>query len=179
MAVSEARQYLQATDKRFDLIQLSLLDSFVSSAGDCIPPQRVIFTRPRPLKLYLRASHRFRPDRHHPLVKVAPKGFLENHCNGLKCPASSKDLKSPEEHLLFIRSWKTSTILISRSPFTAAEISRARRFCDDRSFDLAYYAGMEAKEANRYDLLVLPYYFLGAQALCSTEAESFISRYIF
>jgi hypothetical protein len=84
-----------------------------------------------------------------------------------------------ERHLLFIRSWRTSTILVSKSPFTPEEIERAAKFCDERSFDLAYYAGMPVDRANRYDVLKSPDYFDGAAALSGPKAETFISRYIF
>ena len=52
-------------------------------------------------------------------------------------------------------------------------------FCDERSFDLAYYAGMEMERANRYDVQRTPYYFIGASLLSGHGAESFIREYAF
>jgi hypothetical protein len=85
----------------------------------------------------------------------------------------------PEKHLLFIRSWKTSTILVSKAPFTREEIVLATEFCDKRSFDLAYYAGMDKERANRYDVQDSPQYFQGAKAITGSEAASFHQRYAF
>jgi hypothetical protein len=87
--------------------------------------------------------------------------------------------EKPEEHIVFIRSWKTSTILISRTPFTSKEIERVTTFCDRRSFDVGYYAGMKEDVANRYDVLKEAYYFKGATSLAGSEAETFLEDYIF
>jgi hypothetical protein len=88
-------------------------------------------------------------------------------------------VSAPGRNLLFIRSWKTSTILVSKCPFSAEEIAFATRFCDARSFDLAYYAGMDKTRANRYDILDEPRFFLGASALAGGSAKEFMNEYIF
>ncbi|MEJ2723754.1 MAG: SAM-dependent methyltransferase, partial [Deltaproteobacteria bacterium] len=84
-----------------------------------------------------------------------------------------------EKHLLFIRSWKTGTLLVSKSPFLPDEIQRARAFCEKYQFDLAYYADMPEETANRFDILKEPYYFLGAKALMGRDAKAFLKAYVF
>ncbi len=78
-----------------------------------------------------------------------------------------------------IRGWKTVTLLVKNSDFTAQEITAIKEFSRTRSFDLAYYPGMKIDEANRYNLLVQPYFFEGAVALLGPQRQDFIDQYKF
>ncbi|MCL2429025.1 MAG: hypothetical protein FWD12_07310, partial [Alphaproteobacteria bacterium] len=50
-------------------------------------------------------------------------------------------------HVLVYRSAWNARVVISREPWTAARIAAARRFADDRSFDLSYYPGIDVRAA--------------------------------
>jgi hypothetical protein len=177
--VREARQFFHSTDERFDLIQLSLLDSFVTSAGGLHSATESYLYTTEALELYLNhltdsgllVITRW--------LKLPPRDSLRTISTALAALRRMNLSDHPEEHLLFIRSWKTSTILVSKRPFTSDEIRLAKRFCNERSFDLAFYAGMKVEEANRYDIQDSPYYFLGAKALCGSDAEAFFNEYLF
>jgi len=179
LEVREARQFLHATDARFDLIQLSLFDSFATSAGGLHSAAESYLYTTEAFSLYLSrltdsgmlAITRW--------LKLPPRDSLRIIATALSALRKLHLSDHPERHLLFIRSWNTSTILVSRLPFTPEDIVRATKFCDDRNFDLAYYAGMDMNLANRYDVQDSPYYFIGANALCGSEAQSFLDRYIF
>lgn len=179
LKVREARQFLHATDEQFDLIQLSLLDSFVTSAGGLHSATvSYLYTR-EAFELYLSrltgtgilAITRW--------LKLPPRDALRVVSTAVSALRRMHLSPHPEKHLLFIRSWKTATILVSKAPFTTEEIALATEFCDKRSFDLAYYAGMEMERANRYDVQESPHYFVGAKALAGQEAASFHKRYVF
>ena len=179
LQVQEARQFLHAREERFDLIQLSLIDSFVTSSGGLYSAAESYLYTTEAFRLYLthlKESGLLSITR---WLKLPPRDSLRIIATALVALRQMSISNSPEQHLLFIRSWKTSTILVSKSPFTPGEIARATKFCDAKSFDLAYYAGMKVDRANRYDIQKSPYYFIGASALCGPEAESFLSRYIF
>ena len=179
LEVREARQFLHATDTRFDLIQLSLFDSFSTSAGGLHSASESYLYTTEAFSLYLSrltdsgmlAITRW--------LKLPPRDSLRIIATALSALRKLHFSDHPEQHLLFIRSWNTSTILVSKLPFTPEEIVQATKFCDDRNFDLAYYAGMDMNLANRYDVQVSSYYFTGATALCGPEAESFLDRYVF
>ncbi|MBW1887045.1 MAG: SAM-dependent methyltransferase [Deltaproteobacteria bacterium] len=179
LRVREARQFLHSTDERFDLIQLSLLDSFVTSAGGLHSATESYLYTTEALELYLNhlTNSGFLVITR--WLKLPPRDSLRTISTALTALRRMNLSDHPEKHLLFIRSWKTSTILVSKRPFTSNEIMLAKRFCNERSFDLAYYAGMKVEEANRYDIQESPYYFLGAKALCGSDAESFLRKYIF
>jgi spermidine synthase len=179
LEVREARQFLHATDARFDLIQLSMLDSFVTSAGGLhSATESYLYTR-EAFELYLSRLTKAGMLAITRWLKLPPRDSLRVISTALSAMRRMHLSPHPEKHLLFIWSWKTSTILVSKAPFTKEEIARATKFCDERSFDLAYYAGMEMKRANRYDVHASPLYFMGAKALSGPEAESFLRRYVF
>ncbi len=56
-------------------------------------------------------------------------------------------------HLLVYRSAWNARVLVSPSPFSAARIAVAKKFCDNRSFDVSFYKGMNvaAARANIYN----------------------------
>jgi hypothetical protein len=57
----------------------------------------------------------------------------------------------PGAHIIVYRSAWNARILVSPTPFPAATLAAARKWCDDRSFDVSYYNGMDVITA-REDL---------------------------
>jgi hypothetical protein len=179
LEIRDARQFLQATETRFDLINLSLLDSPVSSAGGLHSATESYLYTTEAFSQYL--SHltdsgvlsvtRW--------LKLPPRDSLKIMATAMEALRKETLPGGIKRHLLFIRSWRTFTILVSKSPFTPEEIDKATTFSDERSFDLAYYADMPVERANRYDVLKSPDYFEGATALSGPEAEAFFGRYVF
>jgi hypothetical protein len=60
---------------------------------------------------------------------------------------------NPLAHVVVYRSAWNARILVSRTAFSAADISFIRKWCDDRSFDVSFYNGMDiaAARANLYN----------------------------
>lgn len=56
-------------------------------------------------------------------------------------------IAGPAEHVIVYRSAWNVRILIAREDWTASRIAAARRFCDDRSFDLSWYPGLDVANA--------------------------------
>jgi hypothetical protein len=54
-----------------------------------------------------------------------------------------------------------------------------RHFCTTRAFDVVYYPGMTASEANQYNLLDAPDFFAGVMALIGPTRREFQRRYKF
>ncbi|MFH1350524.1 MAG: SAM-dependent methyltransferase [Pseudomonadota bacterium] len=175
----EARQYLHASEAQFDQIHLSLLDSFGASAGGVYSAEESYLYTKEAFKLYLSRLSRKGLLSVTRWLKLPPRDSLRVLATALAALLEMDFSDKPEKHLLFIRSWKTSTILASRTPFTREEILHATRFCDERSFDLAYYAGMKEEQANRFDIHDSPYYYMGAKALTGPDAESFLRHYLY
>lgn len=175
---AEARGFANTTSNRYDLVQVALLDSFgVASAGLYGLSESYLYTV-EALQTYL--------------SRLAPGGMLAvtrwlslPPRDALKLFATAvialeKDgVPSPAARLVMIRGWKTVTVLVKNGNFTPAEIEAVKAFCRKRSFDVAYYPGMPADEANRYNILAQPYFFEGAVALLGPQRQDFIDRYKF
>ena len=75
--------------------------------------------------------------------------------------------------LALIRGWQTSTLLIKNGEISIADINAIKGFCGQRSFDLAYYPGMPAHEANLYNQLEASYFYDGTRALLGVSVQIF------
>jgi hypothetical protein len=53
----------------------------------------------------------------------------------------------PADHVLVYRSAWNIRVLVSPTPWDAARIALARSFCDERSFDVSYYPGIDVQAA--------------------------------
>ena len=85
------------------------------------------------------------------------------------------------EHVAWIRSWSTSTLVVGRSPLSGAEIEAVRAFAGQRAFDLIHLHGMAPDDANRFNVLDRPYFHEAAQRLMEgqREREAFVRGYKF
>jgi hypothetical protein len=52
-------------------------------------------------------------------------------------------IEDPAQHVAIYRSAWSVRILLSRQPIDAGRIAALRKWCDDRSFDVSYYPGMD------------------------------------
>ena len=58
-------------------------------------------------------------------------------------------IADPTAHVLVYRSAWNVRILLSPAPFDADRIAAAKKFCDDRSFDVSYYPGIDVEAARK------------------------------
>lgn len=176
--IAEARGFVSASPDRYDLIQLSLLDSFsASSAGLYAMSESYLYTV-EALRQYL---GKLRPDGYLAIsrwVKLPPRDTLKLFATAISA-LESLSVSQPEQRLILIRGWQTSTLLIKNGVFTQAEIKILRRFCQQRAFDLVYYPGIRAEEANHYNILQQPYFFTGTRALLGEQRNTFLDNYKF
>jgi MFS family permease len=56
-------------------------------------------------------------------------------------------ISDPAAHVVIYRSAWNVRILLSRDGWDAGQIARVRKFCDDRSFDVSWYPGMNVRAA--------------------------------
>ncbi len=175
---AEARGFVNTSDKRYDLIQVALLDSFgTASAGLYGLSENYLYTV-EALQTYL---GRLTPGGMLAVTRwltLPPRDALKLFATAVSALEQS-GVTNPAARLVMIRGWKTVTLLVKNSDFTAREIAAIKEFCRTRSFDTAYYPGMRADEANRYNLLAQPYFFEGAVALLGPQRQDFIDQYKF
>jgi len=179
LRIQEARQFLHRTEDRFDLIQISLLDSFGGSAAGLYSAAESYLYTTEAFGLYLSClsdSGLLAVTR---WLKFPPRDSLRIFSTALSALRKAGISQRPEEHLVLIRSWKTSTLLASKTPFTAEEIEKVLAFNQRRSFDVDYYAGIREEATNRHDVQKEAYSFKGATSLAGSEAKGFLRDYLF
>ncbi len=177
--IDEARSFVAGSKEKYDLIQLALLDAFsASSAGLYALSESYVYTREALMEYigHLRPNGLLAITR---WVKLPPRDGLKLFVTAVAA-LEEMGVEEPGSQLVLVRSWKTSTLLIKNGVLTAGDIHELGKFCQKRSFDLAYYPGMDATEANRYNILDQPSFFEGAAALLDKERrKDFLSRYKF
>ena len=174
----EARGFLAASKDRYDLIQVALLDSFsTSSAGLYALSESYLYTV-EAFQGYLR---HLRPGGMLAItrwVTLPPRDIPKLFATAVAA-MEGMDVPAPALRLVLIRGWKTATLLVKNGAFDAAELAALQAFCRARSFDVEYFPGIQASQANRYNVLDKPYFFETAQALLGPERARFLSEYKF
>ncbi len=174
----EARGYVAASRDRYDLIQVALLDSFgASSAGLYALSENYLYT----LEAFAQYLQHLQPGGVLSITrwtKTPPRDGLKIFATAIET-LKQAGIVDPGRQLFMIRSWNTSTLLVKNEPFDAAAINSLKAFCKQRSFDLVFYPGMTASEANRYNQLQEPWYFEGASRLLGPRAAAYMHDYKF
>jgi hypothetical protein len=149
-----------------------MVDSFgASSAGLQSLSENYLYTV-EALQLYLR---HLKPEGYLSVtrwLKLPPRDTLKLFATAVTA-LENNGVEAPQKHLVLIRGLQTSTLIIKNGIFTAAEIEKLSRFCDERFFDIAYYNGLPKSKANRYNILDKPYFFRGTQALLENREQYF------
>jgi spermidine synthase len=175
--IGEARGFVAASDDRYDLIQVPLLDAFAAAAAGTVSLNASFVYTIEAFDTYL--GH-LEPGGYLTItrwLKLPPRDSAKLFLTALRA-LERRGIAEPARQLALIRSWETTTLLVRNGPLTADDIERIRTFADERSFDLAYYPGIGANEANRFNLLQEPYFFEAAQGLIEDPA-GFVDRYKF
>ena len=176
--VAEARGFVAASEERFDLIQVALLDSFsASSAGLYALAENYLYTveAVQDDLRHLQSGGLLAITR---WVTLPPRDALKLF--GAAVVALERSgVADPGSRLALVRSWKTSTLLVKNGAMVGADIAAIKAFCAERSFDVAFYPGMRPEEANRYNVVQPPDLFDGATALLGPGREEFLQRYKF
>ena len=176
--VAEARGFVAASAQRYDLVNVALLDSFsASSAGQYALAENYLYTVEAlqgDLRLLdsggLLAITRW--------VTLPPRDVLKLF--GAAVVALQRSgVVDPASRLALVRSWQTSTLLVKNGAFDAADIEAIKAFCGARSFDVAFYPGMPAEEANRYNVVAPPDLFDSATTLLGPGRDAFLQDYKF
>jgi hypothetical protein len=173
----EARSYLRRSTEQFDVLLLSLADTYQPvTSGAYSLSESYVFTEQAVLQ-YLK---RLREDGILVITRwvQAPPSEEVRACALLAEALERAGYGDPSERVIAFRSWSTATILAKRTPFRGEEIAMLKEFCAERSFDLIYYKGMSATEANRYNVLPDTAHYGSFQSVLSAaERPDFLRRY--
>ena len=173
---AEGRSFVASTDRRFELIQVALLDSFsAAAAGMHALNENTLYT----VEAFQGYLDRLAPGGILAItrwLKLPPRDSLKLFATAIEA-LERRGIEDPGRRLVLIRSWRTTTLLVRNRAFAADDIARVRVFLRDRSFDAAFLPGMGDGEANRYNVLDEPYLFEGARALLGPDRDRFLEDY--
>jgi SAM-dependent methyltransferase len=176
---ADARAFVQTARETWDLIDLSLVDSFAASAvGVGAVNENYLYTR-EAFEAFL--SH-LRPGGVLAVTRWArtpPRDELKVFATAVA--ALERMGLSPGERLVLIRNWAVATLLVKKESFTAPELSALRRWAEERLFDTSYFPGISADEHNRFNLVERDYYFEATSAFLAggQRREQFFRDYAF
>ncbi len=179
VVAEQGRSYLRRSAERWDVIQISLADSFrpVGSGAYSLSEN------------YLYTTEAFVEYLSH----LKPGGMLVVH-RWLQTPPSESvralnlavsalqrmGVENPARHVVALRSLYTALFLVKSEEFTSEEIGIIKEFAQERRFDLSYYAGIDPDETNRYGILEEPYYYMVYRdVLESQDSQTFYATYPF
>jgi len=143
----EARSYLTRTTERFDVLQMSLIDTWAATgAGAFTLTENGLYTR-EGWRVFLRTltptgvfsvSRWFDPSNVSETTRLTALGI-----------ASLLDMgvSSPRSHLMLVTRDRVATLMVSPSPFTQADRDRIERLASDHGFGLTVTPWTDAADA--------------------------------
>ncbi len=174
----EARGFVAQNDKHYGLIHIGLLDSFgASGAGVQSLNESYIYTVEalREYVAHLAPGGMVAITR---WLKLPPRDSLKLIATAIKALREA-GISEPGRHLAVIRGWNTSTLLIGIDAFSDDDVLAIRQFAARRSFDTAWFPGIGATDANRYNRLDEAYLYEGTVSLLSNTAADYTNLYKF
>jgi spermidine synthase len=178
VVIAEGRSFLQTTDRSFDVINISLLDSFsASAAGVYALNESHLYT----IQAIEQALRRLTPQgllsitrtlKHPPRDSLKMLATVTEALRNRRC-------EKPADHIIMIRSWATATITVCPQPFADSQIQNAREFAAQRSFDLVHLPGIEPNQVNLHHVLEEPIYYQSAQRILSPDHQTFYRNYLY
>lgn len=174
---AEGRNFLRHGSRSYNFIQIPLFDSVAaSSAGVHGFSENYLYT----VEAFRDCLRRLSPDGILCVtrwIKYPPRESLRMLAIGLAA-LEADGAREPRNNLVLVRSWSTTSLLVSRSPFSTSEIEEIKDFCDEMAFDPVYFPGITASEANTHNVLAgAPYFRLASQLVAGPAA--FFRTYFF
>jgi spermidine synthase len=176
--IADGRDFLNTHNQQYDLIQLTLLDSFNASVAGLYALNESYLYTVEALQLYL---SRLKPGGYVSItrwLKMSPRDTLKLFNTALTVLHNSGVTEAGHQ-LMLIRSWQTSTLIIKNGMISRQEILEAEAFTSKRNFDLVYTPEILPGQVNRYNVLNTPLFYQSTQALLSKDRQQFIERYKF
>ena len=176
--VGEARHFAETSREHFDVVLISLLDSFAAAAGGLhavadgtlytVEALAAYLDRLAPGGLLSITRWLNNPPRDGPRIFATAAAALERLGES-----------EPGRSLAMISGWRTVTVLIRNGSFSDDEIAQIRAFTGAHGFDVAYVPGGKLSEATRFHRSGRPWLYESSRALLGPERERFLAEYPF
>lgn len=166
----EGRSVLKGLEQKFDLIQISLIGSSNTASGGFYSiSENYLYTVEAFMDFWQHLSDGGKLSITR-WLKFPPREIVRLFSISLEA-LSRMGIEKPENHLAVIRSWATTTLILSKEQITEEEIDIIKDFCDKRNFDVVYFPGIKEEEANTNHILEQSYYFQEINQLVNSFKE--------
>ncbi|HET7202553.1 MAG TPA: hypothetical protein VFI92_04220 [Steroidobacteraceae bacterium] len=172
--VGDPRGFLAARERRYDLVQMSLTGG--GGGGGLGGLNEDYLHTVEAFRLYLR---HLEPDGFLSITRwaqVPPRDTLKLVAT-LLAALEADGVTDAARRLVLIRGWQTTTLLVKNGAVTPQEVQLIRATCDELSFDVAWFPGIQPAEVNVYNELPEPWYYDGVRALLGEGRDGFIASY--
>lgn len=172
--VAEGRAFIRQSRERYDLIQISLLDSLATTASGVGAANESYLYTVEALREFIRHLSDDGVLCITRWLKTPPRDNIKLFATAVEALD-----REPGKRLIFVRGWATGTLLVKRSPFKDAEIAGVRAWADRCAFDVDYFPGATAQDVNLRNVMDEPTYFLAAQTILFGDREQFYRDHLF
>lgn len=167
----EGRSVLKGLEQKFDLIQISLIGSSNTASGGFYSiSENYLYTVEAFMDFWQHLSDGGKLGITR-WLKFPPREIVRLCSISLEA-LSRMGIEKPENHLAIIRSWGTSTLILSKEEIKEEEIKIIKDFCDRRIFDVVYFPGIKEEEANTNHVLEQSYYYQEIDQLVNSFKEN-------
>ena len=178
----EGRSVLKGLEQKFDLIQISLIGSSNTASGGFYSiSENYLYTVEGFMDFWQHLSDEGNLSITR-WLKFPPREIVRLCSISLEA-LSQMGIERPENHLAVIRSWATSTLILSKKEIGEEEIRIIKDFCDERNFDTVYFPGIKEEDANINHVLEESYYYQEINQLVNSfkedELKDFYNSYFF
>jgi len=176
--VETGRSYLRRTSSQYDIILLSLTDSYRPvRSGAYSLSEDYRYT----VEAFSDALSRLQPQGLLVVTRwlqTPPSEFLRLFATATS--AIERSGGSPAEQIVALRGYNTGTLLVKKAAFNDRELEIVRLFAQQRAFDLAYAPGIETQDLNRFNILPEPVYYAAFTRLLERQTRhAFYRDYAF
>ena len=171
--IEDGRSYIRRTDQTYDLIQLSLTDSYrpITSGAYSLGERYDLTTEA--FQDYMR---RLAPEGYLIIerwLQLPPSEFLRAGATAVEALRQG-GIENPAERLVAVRDWQVGLLLVKNGVLTPQEVVQVRAFCEDRGLDLVSLPGMVEADANLVNIFPEPtHYRAFRQLLAAPETLYF------
>ncbi|MGC9975733.1 MAG: hypothetical protein ABSC57_03295 [Syntrophales bacterium] len=174
--VEEGRGYLQRTEERFDLIEISLLESpAAASAGVYSLNENYLFTK----EAIGMCMERLTPGGILSIstwIKNPPRDNIKLLAMAIEA-IEQRAKNAPAQSVVMIRSWQTATLVVKNGSFHEKETGAVKEFCKAHLFDISYYPGVTEEETNIFNKFEGNPFYSAAISLLSENRDKFYETY--
>jgi len=145
----DSRTFISSTKQKYDLIILPVLDAFGGVSGLYAMQENYILT----IEGFNQMWNALSPD-----GCITVSSWLDypvrtplKICTTLIQMLKDNNISDPKQHIAMIKSWSTTTFVVTKSPLNEQQINAARLFCDSLYFDPVILPGINYDERNKYN----------------------------